>query len=85
MVSCSRLSPWAMHSNFFTTLVVIENLTLEGANLLPNVIEIEARNYFKVSPYANIKDVSKHSFMVSFSQVQADLKDVAFCTYILVK
>jgi hypothetical protein len=40
--------------------VVIENLTLESQNLLPNVIEIEARNYFKVSPYEQIKDQSKH-------------------------
>ncbi|GAA5945620.1 hypothetical protein JCM10213_005049 [Rhodosporidiobolus nylandii] len=36
------------------------------------------RNYFKLSPYDNLGDVSKHSFWVSFSQVQCDLKDVAF-------
>ena len=58
---------------------VIENLTLESANLLPNVFEFEARNYFKVSPYDAIHDQSKHSFWVSFSQIQCDLKDVAFC------
>lgn len=58
--------------------VVIENLTLETANLLPNVIEFEAKNYFKLSPYSTIKDQSKHSFWISFAQVQADLKDVAF-------
>ncbi|BGP18009.1 hypothetical protein JCM10213_005048 [Rhodosporidiobolus nylandii] len=58
--------------------LVIENLTLETANLLPNIFEIEARNYFALSPYDNLGDVSKHSFWVSFSQVQCDLKDVAF-------
>ncbi|GAA5878086.1 hypothetical protein JCM8547_002824, partial [Rhodosporidiobolus lusitaniae] len=58
--------------------LVIENLTLETANLLPNLFEIEARNYFKLSPYDNLGDVSKHSFWISFSQVQCDLKDVAF-------
>ncbi|GAA5934568.1 uncharacterized protein JCM15063_004617 [Sporobolomyces koalae] len=58
--------------------LVVEQLTLESANLLPNIFEIEARNYFKLSPYDNLGDVSKHSFWVSFSQVQTDLKDVAF-------
>ncbi|GAA5879129.1 hypothetical protein JCM16303_001308 [Sporobolomyces ruberrimus] len=58
--------------------LVIENLTLESANLLPNLFEIEARNYFKLSPYDNLGDVSKHSFWISFTQVQTDLKDVAF-------
>ncbi|GAA5978322.1 hypothetical protein JCM10908_004313 [Rhodotorula pacifica] len=58
--------------------LVVENLTLETANLLPNIFEIEARNYFKLSQYDQLGDVSKHSFWVSFSQVQCDLKDVAF-------
>jgi len=58
--------------------IVLENITLESQNLLPNVFEVEARNYFKVSPYDAIKDVSKHSFWVSFSQIQADIHDVAF-------
>lgn len=58
--------------------LVIENLTLESQNLLPNVIEMEIKNYFKLSPYAAINDRSTHSFWISFSQVQADLKDVAF-------
>ncbi|KAK4699364.1 hypothetical protein P7C70_g6896, partial [Phenoliferia sp. Uapishka_3] len=57
---------------------VIENLTLESQNLLPNIFEFEARNYFKVSPYDAIQDQSKHSFWVSFSQIHCDLKDVAF-------
>ncbi|GAA5972551.1 hypothetical protein JCM8115_000263 [Rhodotorula mucilaginosa] len=58
--------------------LVVENLTLETANLLPNIFEIEARNYFKLSQFDQLGDVSKHSFWVSFSQVQCDLKDVAF-------
>ncbi|GAA5879136.1 hypothetical protein JCM16303_001311 [Sporobolomyces ruberrimus] len=40
--------------------------------------DIEARNYFKLSPCDNLGDVSKHSFRISFTQVQTDLKDVAF-------
>ena len=35
---------------------------------------------FKVSPYDAIKDTTKHEFTIGFSQVQADLKDVAFCS-----
>jgi len=58
--------------------LVIENLTLESQNMLPNLIEMEARNYFKLSPYSGIQDHSKHSFWISFSQIQADLRDVAF-------
>ncbi|CAH7690415.1 hypothetical protein BY996DRAFT_8551141 [Phakopsora pachyrhizi] len=58
--------------------LVIENLTLEGQNLLPNVVELEIRNYFKLSAYEKISNANKHSFWISFNQVQADLRDVAF-------
>jgi hypothetical protein len=58
--------------------IVIENLTLEMANLLPNLVEIENKNYFRLSPYDNQGDFNQHSFMLGFSQVQADLRDVAF-------
>lgn len=58
--------------------LVIENLTLEGQNLLPNAIELEMRNYFKLSAYDKIPNANRHSFWISFSQVQADLRDVAF-------
>lgn len=58
--------------------LVIENLTLEGQNLLPNTVELEMRNYFKLSAYEKIANANKHSFWISFSQVQADLRDVAF-------
>jgi len=39
---------------------------------------LKARKYFKVSPCDNFGDVSKHSFWVSFSQVQCELEIVAF-------
>ncbi|KAI9609829.1 hypothetical protein KEM48_002695 [Puccinia striiformis f. sp. tritici PST-130] len=58
--------------------LVIENLTLEGQNLLPNSVELEMRNYFKLSAYEKIPNSNRHSFWISFSQVQADLRDVAF-------
>lgn len=58
--------------------LVIENLTLEGQNLLPNTVELEMRNYFKLSAYEKIENANKHSFWISFSQIQADLRDVAF-------
>lgn len=56
--------------------LVIENLTLEAQNILPNRVEFEARNYFKLSPYSTIKDDSKHSFWIEFQQIQTDLKFV---------
>jgi len=58
--------------------LVIENLTLSGKNLLPNVIEMSARNYFKFSPYNIIDDHAEHEFDLTFSQIQADIRDVAF-------
>lgn len=38
--------------------LVIENLALSGKNLFPNLIEMEARNFAKLSAYKNIKYVS---------------------------
>jgi hypothetical protein len=58
--------------------LVIENLTLEGQNLLPNIVEVDMRNHFKLSAYEKIQNASQHSFWISFSQIQADLRDVAF-------
>jgi len=58
--------------------LVIENLTLSGKNLLPNVITMSARNYFRFSPYSVINDQAEHEVELSFSQIQADLRDVAF-------
>lgn len=58
--------------------LVIENLTLEAANIIPNIIEMEVKNYFKLSAYDQIANNNKHSFWISFEQIQTDLKDVAF-------
>jgi len=58
--------------------IVIENLNVEVSNLLPNIIEIENRNYFKLSPYGNMGDFQQHGFTIGFTQIQADLRDVAF-------
>lgn len=58
--------------------IVIENLTMEMANIIPNLIEIENRNYFKLSPYDNMGDFQQHGFTIGFSQIQADIRDVAF-------
>ena len=58
--------------------LVIENLTLSGKNLLPNIISMTAKNYFKFSPYSVINDQAEHEVELCFSQIQADLHDVAF-------
>lgn len=58
--------------------IVVENLTVQLANLLPNMIEIEARNYFKLSQFDALGDYSQHGFTIGFTQVHADLRDVAF-------
>ncbi|CUA74610.1 putative protein C32A11,02c [Schizosaccharomyces pombe 972h-] [Rhizoctonia solani] len=58
--------------------LVIENLTLQGKNLFPNVVEIEAHNYVKFSPYRAINDEQVHDLTLSFGHIQADMRDVAF-------
>jgi hypothetical protein len=61
--------------------LVVENLTLSGKNLFPNIVEIEAHNHFKFSPYSTVRkgqDESKHEFVITLSQMQADMRDVAF-------
>ncbi|KAL7411844.1 hypothetical protein BDY24DRAFT_395037 [Mrakia frigida] len=58
--------------------LVVENLILQGANLFPNVVELEANNFFKFSPYKGIPDQSHHKFRLHFSQIQADLKGVSW-------
>ncbi|KAG1727557.1 uncharacterized protein EDB91DRAFT_1315896 [Suillus paluster] len=57
--------------------LVIENLTLQGRNLFPNVIAMEVYNLVKFSPYNAIKDERHHEFTVTLSQIQADMRDVA--------
>ncbi|KAG5220001.1 hypothetical protein IMY05_C4702000500 [Salix suchowensis] len=65
--------------------LVVENLTLSGRNLFPNVVSFEAHNFVKFSPYNAIRDESHHEFTASFprvkltlGQIQADMRDVAF-------
>jgi hypothetical protein len=31
--------------------LIVENLTLSGRHLLPNVVEVEEHNYMRFSPY----------------------------------
>ncbi|RXK41203.1 hypothetical protein M231_01608 [Tremella mesenterica] len=61
--------------------LVIENLVLSGPNLFPNIVSIEAHNSFKFSPCSEINktlDVHHHRFRLGLSQIQADIRDVAF-------
>ncbi|KAG6831287.1 hypothetical protein H0H87_005751 [Tephrocybe sp. NHM501043] len=58
--------------------LVVENLTLSGRNLFPNIIALEAHNFLRFSPYKTIKDESRHRFTLTFGQMQADMRDVAF-------
>lgn len=58
--------------------LVIENLALSGRNLFPNVVSMEAHNFLKFSPYNAISDEGHHEFTLTFSQIQADMRDVAF-------
>jgi hypothetical protein len=53
-------------------------MTLSGRNLFPNVVAIEAHNYIKFSPYTAIHDEHHHDFKLTFGQMQADMRDVAF-------
>ncbi|KAI1788073.1 hypothetical protein LXA43DRAFT_974992 [Ganoderma leucocontextum] len=58
--------------------LVIENLALSGRNLFPNVISMEAHNFLRFSPYNAITDEQHHEFILTFGQIQADMRDVAF-------
>lgn len=58
--------------------LVVENLTLQGRNLFPNIVSIDVQNFMKFSPYNAIGDVSHHEFTLTLGQIQADMRDVAF-------
>ncbi|KAF8263795.1 hypothetical protein EI94DRAFT_1772841 [Lactarius quietus] len=58
--------------------LVVENLTLQGRNLFPNLVEIDASNSVKFSPYNTISDSGRHEFKLTLKQIQADMRDVAF-------
>ena len=57
---------------------MIENLTLQGRNIFPNIVALETNNFVKFSPYSSIGDVSHHNVTLSLEQIQADMRDVAF-------
>ncbi|KAJ7041872.1 hypothetical protein C8F04DRAFT_1252363 [Mycena alexandri] len=60
--------------------LVVENLTLSGRHLFPNVVEVDAHNFLRFSPYtaAAKGDASRHEFTFTFAQIHADMRDVAF-------
>ncbi|KII83317.1 hypothetical protein PLICRDRAFT_180576 [Plicaturopsis crispa FD-325 SS-3] len=58
--------------------LVVENLTLSGRNLFPNHVSLEAHNFVKFSPYDAIADEHHHEVTLTFAQIQADMRDVAF-------
>ncbi|KAM5543234.1 hypothetical protein V8D89_003108 [Ganoderma adspersum] len=58
--------------------LVIENLALSGKNIFPNVITVESRNFAKLSALNDIKNETHHEFTVHLTQMQADMRDVAF-------
>ncbi|KAJ5138565.1 uncharacterized protein N7515_003413 [Penicillium bovifimosum] len=57
--------------------VVVENLTIESDNLMPNVVEFGSDNYFRWGrkKIANKRD---NKIMISMSGIQADLRDVSY-------
>ena len=57
---------------------VIENLILDGANIIPNIIEIENHNFVKYSAYKRITNNQHHKFSIKLSQIQLDIKDIAY-------
>lgn len=58
--------------------MVIENLTLSGRNLFPNIISMESHNFLKFSPYKQIGDESHHEFTLTLGQVRS-LSFVVVC------
>ncbi|KAF7324755.1 hypothetical protein MKEN_00517300 [Mycena kentingensis (nom. inval.)] len=73
--------------------LVLENLTLSGRQLFPNIIEMEAHNYVRFSPYPSAPsgkksafrsskntpgDASQHEMTIAFEEIHATMRDVAF-------
>ncbi|KAF8890527.1 hypothetical protein CPB84DRAFT_1816344 [Gymnopilus junonius] len=58
--------------------LVVENLTLQSRNIFPNIVELEANNYVKFSPYNAITDDHRHRVKLTLEQMQADMRDVSF-------
>lgn len=58
--------------------LVIENLNIDPANIIPNLIEIEAHHFHRMSAFKKITDNHKGSVKILLSQIQTDLRDVAW-------
>ncbi|EED14903.1 conserved hypothetical protein [Talaromyces stipitatus ATCC 10500] len=57
--------------------MVIENLIIESDNLMPNVVEFGADNYWRWGRKM-ISNIDDHKIMISASGIQADLRDVNY-------
>ena len=53
-------------------------MTLQGRNPFTDIVALEANNFVKFSPYRVIDDQHHHHIKLSFEQMQADMRDVAF-------
>lgn len=58
--------------------LVIENLNVDPANIIPNLIEIDAHHYHKMSAFNAIGDKHRGSVKILLSQIQTDLRDVSW-------
>jgi len=56
---------------------VIENLVIEGDNLMPNILEIANDHHFRWGR-KKIASKNRHSIMLSVSGIQMDLRDVGY-------
>jgi len=59
---------------------LVENFTLSGRKLFPNIVTVEARNFIKFSLYSAITNEQHYEFTLTliFGQIQADMRDVVF-------
>jgi len=60
-----------------TVDVVVENLTIESDNLMPNVVEFSSDNYFRWGR-KKISNKRDNKIMIAASGIQADLRDVSY-------
>ncbi|KAJ7221382.1 hypothetical protein GGX14DRAFT_669536 [Mycena pura] len=68
--------------------LIVENLTLSGQQLFPNIIEVEAHNFARFKTTSAGKsaagkgksagDTSRHEMTLTFEQIHATMRDVAF-------
>jgi Family of unknown function (DUF5923)/Protein of unknown function (DUF4449) len=56
---------------------VVENLVVESENLMPNILEIQVNTFFRFGR-KKMHNRSQHHFAIHVSQIQCDLKDVAY-------